>query len=118
MLSGQANWHLVAPTTGAFAGFVIFLDPNSPSGPPASFSQLAGQSELYFEGVIYLPGQLAKIVGTATAFAPSPWTSFIADTIQISGNGQFVINNDTSLTKVPIPVGLQMRSGGRLWMAQ
>jgi len=117
-LSGQADWHLVAPTTGPFAGFVIFLDPSGPSGPAASWSQLAGQSELYFEGVIYLPKQQVSIVGTATAFAPSPWTSFIADTIQISGNGQFVINNDTSLTKVPIPVGLQMRSGGRMWLTQ
>ncbi len=117
-LSGQADWHLIAPSTGPFPGFVIFLDPSGPSGPAASSSQLAGQSELYFEGVIYLPKQLVSIVGTATAFAPSPWTSFIADTIQISGNGQFVINNDTSLTKVPIPVGLQMRSGGRMWLTQ
>jgi Flp pilus assembly protein TadG len=117
-LSGQANWHLVAPSDGPFPGFVIFLDPSGPSGPAATSSQLAGQSELYFEGVIYLPKQLVSIVGTATAFAPSPWTSFIADTIQISGNGQFVINNDTSLTRVPIPVGLQMRSGGRMWLTQ
>jgi len=117
-LSGQADWHLVAPSSGPFPGFVIFLDPSGPSGPAASWSQLAGQSELYFEGVIYLPKQQVSIVGTATAFAPSPWTSFIADTIQISGNGQFVINNDTSLTRVPIPVGLQMRSGGRMWLTQ
>jgi Flp pilus assembly protein TadG len=117
-LSGQANWHLVAASTGPFPGFVIFLDPSGPTGPAASSSQLAGQSELYFEGVIYLPKQQVSIVGTATAFAPSPWTSFITDTIKISGNGQFVINNDTSLTKVPIPVGLQMRSGGRMWLTQ
>jgi Flp pilus assembly protein TadG len=117
-LSGQADWHLVAASTGPFPGFVIFLDPSGPSGVAADTSQLSGQSELYFEGVIYLPKQLVKITGTATAFAPSPWTSFIADTIQISGNGQFIINNDTSLTSVPIPVGLQMRSGGRLWLTQ
>jgi len=117
-LSGQADWHLVAPTdlTMPFPGFVIFLDPTDTMA--ADTSQLAGQSELYFEGVIYLPRQLAKITGTATAFAPSPWTSFIADTIMISGNGQFVINNDTTKTPVPIPVGLQMRSGGRLWLTQ
>ncbi len=117
-LSGQANWHLVAPSNGPFPGFVIFLDPSGPSGLAASTSQLSGQSELYFEGVIYLPTQLVKITGTAQTFAPSPWTSFIADTIQISGNGQFIINNDISLTQVPIPVGLQMRSGGRLWLTQ
>jgi len=119
-MSGQADWHLVAPTdmTQPFPGFVIFLDPNGPTGPAATSSQLSGQAELYFEGVVYMPGQQVTITGTAEAFAPSPWTSFIADTVQISGNGSFVINNDTTKTAVPIPVGLKMRSGGRLWLTQ
>jgi len=58
------------------------------------------------------------ITGTAEAFAPSPWTSFVADTFQITGNGSIVIHNDTSLTPVPIPAGLKMRTGGRLWLMQ
>ena len=117
-MSGQANWHLVAPVSGPMAGFVIFLDPNGPSGAAAASSQLSGQSELYFEGVVYLPKQLVTITGTAEAFAPSPWTSFVADTFQITGNGSIVINNNTSLTPVPIPTGLKMRTGGRLWLTQ
>ena len=117
-MSGKANWHLVASSSGPFAGFVIFLDPNGPSGAAAASSQLSGQSELYFEGVVYLPKQLVTITGTAEVFAPSPWTSFVADTLQIAGNGSIVINNNTSLTSVPIPIGLQMRTGGRLWLTQ
>jgi hypothetical protein len=119
-MSGKANWHLVAPTDTSqpFPGFVIFLNPSGPTGLAANASTLSGQSELYFEGVVYLPQQQVTITGTATTFAPSPWTSFIADTIQISGNGSFVINNNTSLTSVPIPAGLQMRTGGRLWLTQ
>lgn len=119
-MSGKANWHLVAPRdmSQPFPGFVIFLDPSGPTGLAANSSTLSGQSELYFEGVVYLPKQQVTITGTATAFAPSPWTSFIADTIQISGNGSFVINNNTNLTSVPIPAGLQMRTGGRLWLTQ
>ena len=117
-MSGQANWHLVAPQTGPMAGFAIFLDPNGPSGAPAASSQLSGQSELYFEGVVYLPRQLVTITGTAEAFAPSPWTSFVADKFQITGNGSIVIHNDTSLTPVPIPAGLKMRTGGRLRLMQ
>jgi Flp pilus assembly protein TadG len=118
LMSGQANWHLVAQTTGTYAGFVIFLDPNGPSGQAAASSQLSGQSELYFEGVVYMPKQLVTITGTAQAFAPSPWTSFIGDTFHLSGNGSIVVNNNTSLASVPIPVGLQMRTGGRLWLMQ
>jgi hypothetical protein len=117
-MSGQANWHLVAPLSGPMAGFVMFLDPNGPSGTAAASSQLSGQSELYFEGVVYLPKQLVTVTGTAEAFAPSPWTGFIADTFQITGNGSIVIHNDTSLTSVPIPAGLRMRTGGRLWLTQ
>jgi len=117
-MSGQANWHLVAPVSGPMAGFAIFLDPNGPSGAPAESSQLSGQSELYFEGVVYLPKQLVTVTGTAEAFAPSPWTAFIADTFQITGNGSIVIHNDISLTPVPIPTGLKMRTGGRLWLTQ
>ncbi len=106
----------MASSTGPFAGFVIFLDPNGPTGAAASSSQLSGQSELYFEGVVYLPTHLVKITGSAEVFAPSPWTSFVADTLQIAGNGSIVINNNTSLTSVPIPIGLQMRTGRRLWL--
>ena len=119
-MSGKANWHLVAPTDTSqpFPGFVIFLNPNGTTGTAATSSTLSGQSELYFEGVVYMPGQQVTVTGTAQTFAPSPWTSFIADTIQITGNGSFVINNNTSLTAVPIPAGLQMRTGGRLWLTQ
>jgi Flp pilus assembly protein TadG len=117
-MSGQANWHLVAPVAGPMAGFVVFLDPNGASGTPAASSQLSGQSELYFEGVVYLPKQLVTVTGTAEVFAPSPWTAFIADTFQITGNGSIVIHNDTSLTSVPIPAGLKNRTGGRLWLMQ
>lgn len=41
-----------------------------------------------------------------------------ATTLSISASPAPVINNDTSLTSVPIPVGLQMRTGGRLWLTQ
>lgn len=119
-MSGKANWHLVAPSdmSQPFPGFVIYLDPSGPTGLAANSSTLSGQSELYFEGVVYLPSQQLTISGTAETFAPSPWTSFIADTVQITGNGSFVINNNTGLTSVPIPTGLQMRTGGRLWLTQ
>jgi hypothetical protein len=70
-MSGKANWHLVAPSGGPFAGFAIFLDPNGPSGPAASSSQLSGQSELYFEGVVYLPKQ-AERTGPGDAMPQVP----------------------------------------------
>jgi Flp pilus assembly protein TadG len=112
-LSGQADWHLVAPVTGALAGFVFFLDPQGPTGPAASSSQLSGSAEMYFEGLIYLPKQRVALSGSSETYAPSPYTTFIADTFDISGNGSMVINNDVSKTNVPVPIPLQVASGGQ-----
>jgi Flp pilus assembly protein TadG len=119
-MSGQANWHLVAPTAGSngMPGFAIFLDPNGPSGIPDTSSQLSGQSELYFEGVVYLPGQAVSVTGNAEQIAPSPYTSYIGDTLRFVGNGQLVINNNTSLTQVPIPTALYVQTNGVIAMTQ
>ena len=113
-LSGQADWHIVAPTDGPLPGFAIFLDPNGPTGLAGTSSALSGQSELYFEGVVYLPQQQVSVSGTAGAIAPSPYTSFIADTLRFVGNGELVINNDTSQTSVPILAALMVQTNGRI----
>ncbi|MGB9364700.1 MAG: pilus assembly protein TadG-related protein [Xanthobacteraceae bacterium] len=117
-LSGQANWHLVAPTNGPLPGFAIFLDPDGPSGLAGSASSLSGQSELYFEGIVYLPKQEVTVSGNASAFAPSPYTSYIGDTLRFVGNGDLVINNDTSLTALPLPKSLYVQTGGRPILTQ
>jgi Flp pilus assembly protein TadG len=112
-LSGQADWHLVASSGGTFAGFVFFLDPQGPTGLAATSSQLSGSAEMYFEGLIYLPRQRVALSGSAETYAPSPYTAFIADTFDISGNGAMVINNDMTKTNVPVPIPLQVASGGQ-----
>jgi Flp pilus assembly protein TadG len=117
-LSGQANWHLVAAAGGPLPGFAIFLDPDGPSGLAGSFSSLSGQAELYFEGIVYLPKQEVTVSGTASAFAPSPYTSYIGDTLRFVGNGDLVINNDTSLTALPLPTSLYVQTGGRPILTQ
>jgi Flp pilus assembly protein TadG len=117
-LSGQANWHLVAASNGPLPGFAIFLDPDGPSGLAGSFSSLSGQSELYFEGIVYLPKQQVTVSGNASAFAPSPYTSYIGDTLRFVGNGDLVINNDTSLTQLPLPTSLYVQTGGRPILTQ
>jgi Flp pilus assembly protein TadG len=120
-LSGQASIHLVGrrgEATDPLVGFVFFLDPSGPSGLAAASSQLSGSSDLYFEGVIYLPGQLVNITGSAEIESPSPFTSFIADRIDINGNGTLEINNDPSKTTVPIPSELQVKLGGQARLLQ
>ena len=117
-LSGQADWHLVAPTGGSLPGFAIFLDPDGPSGLAGSTSSLSGQSELYFEGIVYLPKQEVTVSGNGSVVAPSPYTSYIGDTLRFVGNGDLVINNDTSLTQLPLPTSLYVQTGGRPILTQ
>lgn len=117
-LSGQADWHLIAPANGPLPGFAIFLDPDGPSGLAGTTSSLSGQAELYFEGIVYLPKQEVTVSGTASAFAPSPYTSYIGDTLRFVGNGDLVINNDTSLTALPLPTSLMVQTGGRPILTQ
>ena len=110
--SGQSDWHLVASTSGPFPGFVFFLDPSGPSGLAGTASSFSGQSELYFEGVVYLPQQQVTISGGADTIAPSPYTSYIVDTLILNGQGTITINNDLTMTSVPIPSALQVTLGG------
>jgi hypothetical protein len=117
-LSGQANWHLVATSTGPLAGFVFFLDPQGPTGLAATSSQLSGTAEMYFEGLIYLPRQAVALTGNSEVYAPSPYTGFIVDTLDITGNGAMIINNDLTKTSVPVPAPLQVASGGQPRLVQ
>jgi hypothetical protein len=117
-LSGQADWHLVAAAGGPLPGFAIFLDPDGPSGLAGSTSSLSGQSELYFEGIVYLPKQEVTVSGTASVVAPSPYTSYIGDTLRFVGNGDLVINNDTSMTALPLPTALYVQTGGKQILTQ
>ena len=117
-LSGQANWHLVASSSGPFAGFVFFLDPHGPTGSAATSSQLSGTAEMYFEGVIYLPQQRVALTGNSEVYTPSPYTAFIMDSLDITNNNAMVINNDASKTSVPVPAALQVASGGQPRLVQ
>ena len=98
-------------STGELKGFVFFLDPSS---TPASNSELSGTSELYFEGVLYFARQMLKLSGGSTAYATAPFTSYIADTFDLSGSSNLNINNDVTKTSVPIPSPVDGSNGGYL----
>jgi hypothetical protein len=109
--SGQGSWHLVAMSTGTLKGFVFFLDPNA---TPDDKSELSGQSELYFEGVLYFARQQLKLSGGSGSYATAPFTAYIADTYDLSGSSTLNINSDPTKTSVPIPSGVLGSNGGRL----
>ena len=111
-ISGQASWHLKASSAKPFPGFVFFLDPMGPSGSAAAFSSLSGSAEMYFEGMVYMPGQQLTLSGGSSAYAASPFTSYIADTLKFAGNGGIKINSDPTKTTLPIPTTILAGAGG------
>lgn len=108
--SGGAGWHIVAMSSGMLKGFVFFLDPYAAA---AAKSTLTGTSEMYFEGVIYLPNQQLLVSGGASAYTPAPFTAFIADTFSLGGTATVTILSDATKTSVPIPSAILSGSGGQ-----
>jgi hypothetical protein len=62
---------------------------------------------------VYLPKQEVTVSGNASVVAPSPYTSYIGDTLRFVGNGDLVINNDTAMTALPVPTSLYVQTHGR-----
>jgi Flp pilus assembly protein TadG len=112
--SGGTNIKLIATSSGILAGFVFYLDS---SGKPNKSSQLSGGSQLYYEGVIYMPGQNINLSGESAGSSVSPFTAYVADTFTFSGSAQLDINADATKTSVPIPVALKGKAGGGLRLA-
>ncbi len=99
-VSGGGGVHFKAPRTGPLTGLVFFQGPDAEKGLT---SKLSGQSEMYYEGTIYLPDQNVEMSGTSTAAAP-PYTILILNELLISGGGTITINSDFGASDVPVAV--------------
>ena len=62
--------------------------------------------------------QHVTLTGGSQTFTPSPYTAYIMDTLDINGDGTFVINNDLTKTAVKIPSSLQFTMNGRARLVQ
>lgn len=107
-LSGAANVHLTAPTSGQLAGFVFFQRSNADPGARAT---LSGSSGMYIEGVVYFPTQTLSLSGSSSSSSPSPFSSYIANDLQFSGSSSINIGYDPTSATVPIPSGLYTEPG-------
>jgi hypothetical protein len=101
------------PGRGPSPGFAIFLDPNGPTGLAADFSSLSGQAELYFEESSICPSRRLPSA-EARRCSHRRLTRPIGDTLRFVGNGELVINNDTTMTGLPIPTALMVQTNGTL----
>jgi Flp pilus assembly protein TadG len=83
--NGSATIDLSAPTTGPYAGILIFQDPNAPVSTSSSYThKLNGDAGSKLVGVIHIPNQPVEMSGNATV--PNGCLRVIAQTVTFTGN--------------------------------
>jgi len=97
-LGGTAAMALSAPTTGDYAGFVFFGDPDHPATSPHI---LRGTALDGFHGIGYFPNAEAEFVGTSdTAGSGATGTDdcamFVADTLDFDGTIELALSTECS----------------------
>jgi hypothetical protein len=81
-LSGDGTYALSAPTTGTYAGILIFQDRNN-----SHALTLSGNSTLGSNGAIYAPTAALTLSDNAEgSSSQQPTLSFVVDTMTLSGN--------------------------------
>ena len=85
---------MTAPTSGPYAGVLVYQDRSASAGNVASFT---GNASLSIGGTLYLPEAKLSITGNAFGAPPAAsGFSVIADTIAITGNPTFSTGTSTS----------------------
>jgi Flp pilus assembly protein TadG len=103
----RATIDLSASTQGAYAGFVI-LTTRANRG---AFS-ISSDNARRLLGTIYIPSATLAISGTANKVADqSAWTVIVADSIQMKGSPNLVINSNYAGASVPVPAGVGRNRG-------
>lgn len=105
--SGGTTFHFVAMDSGVLAGFVVFFDPAADMSWTSSFS---GNSNTYFEGVLYFGLRDVTVDGEGEVNSGSPFSSLIANTITLNGNATIHFNVAEGYKDLPIPEELYTKS--------
>jgi hypothetical protein len=96
-LNANSHVSLKAPTSGTYAGILIFEDRNAPAGTQDDYG---GGSTAVYEGTIYAKNATVKMYGNSSI--SSKYTIVVADKINLVGTTTF--NNDYSLLPTGSPV--------------
>ena len=98
--SGGTNYHFVAMATGKLAGFVFYFDPDSDL---TAASSLSGDSNTYFEGILYFGARDVTLNGNGSVNSGSPFSALIANTITLDGNASIHLAVTDGYKNLPVP---------------
>ncbi len=90
-VAGGADVTLSAPTTGTYAGILVYQDRNT---APGVTHKLTGGSTMDLDGIVYTPSTHVEFAGGTAADSSS--IMIIADTVDFKGGDTFLGDFDTS----------------------
>jgi Flp pilus assembly protein TadG len=98
----QATVSLAGRASGPYAGFVIATTRTN-SGD----FDISATSAEKLEGTIYIPSATLKVQGAGNKVAQqSAWTVVVAQSIELDGSADLVINSNYATSSVPVPDGV------------
>jgi hypothetical protein len=98
----QATVTLSGRRSGTYAGFVI-----ATTRLNTSAFNISSTSAEKIEGVIYIPSATLNVQGAGNKVAQqSAWTVVVAQSIQMNGSANLVINSNYAASSVPVPGGV------------
>jgi hypothetical protein len=84
----------------SLAGFIVFFDPLSDLSQTSAFS---GNSNTYFEGVLYFGRRDVTVNGEGEINTGSPFSGLVANTVTLNGNGLIYFKVTDGYTTLPVP---------------
>jgi Flp pilus assembly protein TadG len=100
--SDSSSVSLSGRTSGPYAGFVIATTRQNTS----TFA-ISSTSARKLEGAIYIPNATLMVDGVGnTVNQQSAWTVIVAQSLQLNGSADLVINSDYATSTVPVPGGV------------
>lgn len=95
-LSGNATVRLTAPSDGTYRGISIFQDRSS-----KQTVSLSGNGSIQMTGVVYAAAAAVQLAGNSSSGANTLGGAFVSNTLQVSGNGNFLIDLGKTRPRVP-----------------
>jgi len=83
-LNGSATFDISAPTTGTYAGFVVYSDPATQ--PAGNWTTMNGSSTSSFDGIMYYPNQNLNFGGNSASAGAC--TIIVASRIALGGTSE------------------------------
>jgi Flp pilus assembly protein TadG len=116
-LASNSTLELSAPTSGTYAGIVMFQSRN-PITLQTDYHQLNAGSGMKLEGTVYMPNGQIRYNSQASSTNTAAWTAYVVRRLQLNADATINVNNNYSAGP-PLPAGMKgLSSSALVWLTQ